>query len=443
MSSLAAHTSKIRHFSDLPNHLQRSASVSAGKHLRKAAVAEQKTLWCWGKADISYWDGEGWEAAESNTYIYNSQGKITEELNTGVEGYASRTTYTYNDNGMRTRQLSQSAEDGENFENYRLQETEYDSRLVNVITSNYDYLWQDDEWMQRGNNYRRTITRDANGNITSVVIATIYEDEFDPTEKIDITYGADGKPVTIAQQQLTLNDEGDGFVWETGVVFSDLQWIECDGQIVTADFLTSGANRMLSGKISDEGMDADFTIEYDPNNDNNHEIKVTYYDAEEDEDVEITLNYVQLDDNGSFRLVSTYNFIYMGDPYWTEIYIETGSYDAYGLVLLEQTEFSDGTYQELEDSYRGDVVYDPTYGYPLEYTTRYYDYDEEDFVNELQVKFSDYVDASQSGVSNVGVDGATDAVEYYNLQGLKVSNPEAGQILIVRRGNQVTKEIIR
>lgn len=51
-------------------------------------------------------------------------------------------------------------------------------------------------------------------------------------------------------------------------------------------------------------------------------------------------------------------------------------------------------------------------------------------------------DSGTTGVGNVAVDGEDAEVEYYNLQGVRVYNPEAG-IYIVRRGTVVTKEVIR
>lgn len=41
------------------------------------------------------------------------------------------------------------------------------------------------------------------------------------------------------------------------------------------------------------------------------------------------------------------------------------------------------------------------------------------------------------------VEGEDAAAEYYTLQGVRVDNPEAGQVYIVRRGNKVTKEMTR
>lgn len=47
-----------------------------------------------------------------------------------------------------------------------------------------------------------------------------------------------------------------------------------------------------------------------------------------------------------------------------------------------------------------------------------------------------------SGVDTVTTDNGDSAVEYYNLQGIRVDNPSAG-IYIRRHGNTVTKVVIR
>ena len=51
-----------------------------------------------------------------------------------------------------------------------------------------------------------------------------------------------------------------------------------------------------------------------------------------------------------------------------------------------------------------------------------------------------------AGIENVAADAEFDAnapVEYFNLQGIRVATPEAGQLLIKRQGNKATKVIIR
>lgn len=49
----------------------------------------------------------------------------------------------------------------------------------------------------------------------------------------------------------------------------------------------------------------------------------------------------------------------------------------------------------------------------------------------------------QDAVDGIVVDGENAPAEYFNLQGVRVANPTPGQIMIVRRGDNVTKELIK
>jgi hypothetical protein len=53
--------------------------------------------------------------------------------------------------------------------------------------------------------------------------------------------------------------------------------------------------------------------------------------------------------------------------------------------------------------------------------------------------------SATGGVQNVAADAQdlNAPVEYFNLQGIRVMNPEAGQLLIQRQGNKATKVVIR
>ncbi len=51
------------------------------------------------------------------------------------------------------------------------------------------------------------------------------------------------------------------------------------------------------------------------------------------------------------------------------------------------------------------------------------------------------IDHVPTGIENVEVAGESATAVYYNLQGIQVVNPAAGEVYIVRRGNTVTKEV--
>lgn len=69
---------------------------------------------------------------------------------------------------------------------------------------------------------------------------------------------------------------------------------------------------------------------------------------------------------------------------------------------------------------------------------------------EFKVVFDDYVvnltvtakEKPGDGIDDISADASSQA-EYFNLQGIRVVNPAAGNIYIVRRGENVTKELVK
>ena len=51
-------------------------------------------------------------------------------------------------------------------------------------------------------------------------------------------------------------------------------------------------------------------------------------------------------------------------------------------------------------------------------------------------------DPNHSGVEGVAVEAVEVAAEYYNLQGVKVANPESGLYIVVR-GGKVSKALVK
>ena len=52
-----------------------------------------------------------------------------------------------------------------------------------------------------------------------------------------------------------------------------------------------------------------------------------------------------------------------------------------------------------------------------------------------------YVDPTVSGITTVIGDNANIPVEYYNLQGMLINQPRAGQLVIRRQGGNTSKII--
>lgn len=58
------------------------------------------------------------------------------------------------------------------------------------------------------------------------------------------------------------------------------------------------------------------------------------------------------------------------------------------------------------------------------------------------VKLEKWDENAQSGVADIVVEDENAPVEYYNLQGVRVANPENG-LYIVKQGKKVSKKFIR
>ncbi len=89
----------------------------------------------------------------------------------------------------------------------------------------------------------------------------------------------------------------------------------------------------------------------------------------------------------------------------------------------------------------GNAVFD----IPVTWLTEYDSNPDSDAGIPIGVTFNGKTDTPDSaGISDVTVDGGDNApVEYFNLQGMRLSQPEAGQIVIRRQGSKVTKILVK
>ena len=51
--------------------------------------------------------------------------------------------------------------------------------------------------------------------------------------------------------------------------------------------------------------------------------------------------------------------------------------------------------------------------------------------------------ATEGSVNGIVNDNVNAPVEYYNLQGVRVANPTAGQLIIKKQGTEVTKVLVK
>jgi len=416
--------------------IERAIDTDGKKFFRLPGL---QAIWKPTTQKVYGWENDEWLLGETYETEYTSTGLISVDNITDSEGGVLRQIYEYNENGMMTSKLSSVSEDGETFENSERLERKYDERLTSVITENKEWMWTGTEWGLFGNCYQRIITRNADGNITSCVIATLYMGNFDPSQRIDITYGNDGKASRIEESQLAYNESGQ-FVWETTTICKDIVWDRTDGQIITTENLFMGANRIASAVFVDgDGEESNITATYFPDSEK-YELHLTI--KSEDGDIAGMQTYTPAE-NGGYTVVSRTDYMELGDVIGSEIYTEKESYDEYGNLLLYEVIFSDGSeYTEIVERTEGTVEYDSVNGYPLTYTVSDYDFDTEEMVNTLRVEFSGYTDVS-AGITDIKANSFDASVEYYNLQGMRVDTPAAGNVYIRRQGAKATKILMR
>lgn len=420
--------------------VKHSARVAAAFDKKSAVqrATEAATKWCSTTEKVYSWDNGRWTLEDTYKIQYNDQALPAVQTCTEADGYISRTTYAYDANGMKTSEVTEVSEDeGASFRNSSKLERTYDSRITNFITLNKPYIWMNDAWQTSGNNYTQTLTRNADGNVTLMERAIFFNGEYDPTTRLAMTYGPDGKATTIAESNLNY-DYGTGqYYWEDDQTYTDIVWDRTNGQITSNEDLMGGANRVSSARIIDGEDEMNVTVTYNENGG----YSGTMTGTDGDDTFTSIITYTVLDNNGSFKAVTDTHYYTDGELYAYESYTETYKYDAYGLIIQESVEFSDGTYSEFESIVEGTIEYDPVHGYPLTCTVQNYDTETGQMVNDIRMEFSDYVEAA--GIGDITADSADTPAEYFNLQGIRVANPTPGQVYIRRQGGSATKIMVK
>lgn len=410
---------------------------------RQQRRAETGPIWKPVTQMVALWEGE-WFDVEKYTTEYDKEGLILSDIVQDAEdpaAQATRTTNKYDGFGMKTLATVEKGFVGGEWTPYSRTAISYDPIVHDLIIDNEECLWRNNEWQAIGNVYKRVVTRNNAGNVTSVEVLVPYEGKEEAIQRLVVTYGEDGKASTIETSVLTTGKNG-GFVWQTEMKYENIIWEETDGQIVDDD-ITFGNNRAKSFTVWDIDGENNVEVTY-PDDKGSFRSMLTYADG----NLVTELNV--LDDNGSseYKSVETYTD---GTETLSYEMIERYVYDNAGL----QTEYyyADGYTGDLEIIAweKGQVTYDEAHGYPLEYIQSSLSVvdeinlaadaaDELEFTPMMRVQFSDYVDVTETGaVSAVGTDNGE--AEYYNLNGIRVDGKVPG-LYIKRQGNKTTKVLV-
>lgn len=428
----------------MPRKAAATRATEGTKHVRapfkfNARNAAENQIWRAASEDIYVWDGEEWLANEHYEDRYDTRGLlVSETVSSDWDDELSRTTYTYDGLGRMTeRETSLSDDNGQTWTVTGRTVRAYDPVVSDVIVSNEEYqlLWG--QWVQLGNNYRRDITRDSEGRITKVEISVLYDGAFDPTERLYVTYGADGQADGVYQEMLDYDLE-----WVDAGSWTDITWLRTNGQIWSVDVMTTPDNAMLSCQMHDEEL-ADTpvhcTFTY-PDDMGSYDtvMSATIHEGGMEMDLQVTGQIRVLDAYGSNETTVSFKFIAFGMEVGDYGYVEKDHYDAYGLETYFYNADVEMGEETVMEEVIGDVTYDDTYGYPLDYTLREY-IEEGTYEPMMRVVFNDYADVS--GNSAVQVVTEPDAAEcWYDLQGRRLhSVPSERGVYLHRTSSGISK----
>lgn len=363
---------------------------------------------------------------------FDNEGRVLEEIQTGTDGTRMKRVREYYETGRLDAETVYYWEKS-SWVKTSYKHFEYDERTgVVTLSENYEYQSGVEH---PGNSFKRDIVRNADGNVTDVQISVWFEGRYDPTQRLSITYNAEGQATEILHTMLLAGTLG--YIWVDAEHYTDIVWDKTDGQIVSIDDgLFFGNNRLASAHfVNDNGSKAydnyDITATYDEG----QGVKVVLtglYQAIENSVVKIEQSERPTEDGG-IRYETLTSYAVASDLNHTENYRDLNIFDAWDIEIESSSYYwadddeANGVFEFMNSA---DVTYDDTYGYPLEVR----DYADDQPLG--RIVYSGYIDcAEQDSLRELDVAGAGQNNGYYDLQGRRVANPGRG--LFIHNGKKI------
>lgn len=391
-----------------------------------------------------------WGDMNVEKYTYNTDGTVATMEETG-----QKTVYTYNSDGNVAKVEVFNIYNSSN-KPVTTTEYEYDPIIKNFVVSETEYFYQGNSEPLYTTGNGTEITRDAAGNITKVRTYNIsngnktYDDE-----QMTVEYGSDGNATTVTYEKLkTKNGQT---ITEIEEQWTDIVWNITDGQILSlecddidSDMYFSN-NRVASANVTSEDWPEPtvFTATYDG------ESYHSLFMMGSERIREITFNCIE-----KFAPREEFDecYSYTADSYEVEFDKDNGQYyiesriskketntaDPFGICLFNEqtiTEYHQSGDKTETETEKTEVTYDDQTGLPIQAAKWEKDDSDKDFKPVSLYFFSDYINVDPAGVAAIQPDGSDAPTEYFDLQGVRVSNPERG-IFIRRHGTSSEKVYI-
>lgn len=391
---------------------------------------------------------DGWIKIAAMQRTYDTAGNLYQQVKT-EDALTERRTFTHDAEGRQTSVVIE--HDTEGWGEYLPSQKIVDgydpiAKEFNVVHAKYIWDQVEQDWVMTDGSNFRDVERDANGNITSIIIKSYFTHvaAIVPHTKTTITYNAEGKAESYSIQSASDHDATTGVTtWGRANTYKNIEWENTDGQLYQdVNAMLIGPNRM---KYAEQYMGnthrATISVTYEPGTKNFE--SVIDYVAQVRREVH---TYKELDANGSYiETIVTYTDKNedgkLSDDEGRTNYIER-YYDEHGneLSYIEyvndvQDAGSKFTYTYDADGNLVEMVGEkwmPTYNATGVLVSS-------EYVKAQRIVYGDYQNVNTSIATALSHDGA---LQVYNLHGTLVAtstdNLPAG-LYIVRQGGKTYK----
>ncbi len=447
------------------NLAAKKQAAVAGRHHRIASMAENQ-VWRPVKQIVSMSDGGEWIPSEEYTTTWTPQGYPQVDLIKALdeEDTYSRVEYVYDEFGMLTEQTTYVGETADNLVPSSRRLKEYDPKMHNLLLNTIAESWDEaaSAWVSAGASQRRVVTRDADGNVTSVQLELAYNGRYDPISKYEFFYGDDKKANNIVYSEMEFDySTYEPVGWFEDLVYDNIEWYAFDGQIYDMDCIYEGNNKVKAFTQMYEGEPVVVST-------------VTYVGDTDD------FTLVGRMTDGVFEQTWTNypNGGYLSEVVQTtegvdgsvEKYVESAMFNELGNDLLGiQYTIYDGVL-EFGTYLKGEEVLDPATELPVTYIQREFmpleeGGDEEEYfalsrmtvdeitapLDELEgdwedfvkIEYSDYQIAGTGAVDKIATDIADGKAEYFTIDGRRVNGTPASGLYIRRTATGAQKVLVK
>lgn len=386
-----------------------------------------------------------WTLDKTETYTYDTLGRITTKIETTPDGHTYPHTYTYvgDTHNVATETDYSIGLDGTSWIESTRDTYTYDSivpDLVIVRRTELNYNATTNPGTPNWNtvDYEQTlITRNPQGSITHLEYSSGHTPEsLTPEYRLSYTIDpATGHPTAIDQETYS---EGQ---WTITAAYSDLQWYACNGQILSLEDLLEKPgidNRIKSAtfELYEEETSGTATFTYP---DERGSMNLTANGTMQNLPFNLNLTLKILDDNGSYNTTSK-AIANLGFMKIEMSGTEETIYDPFGLLLSYRYD-SKGLEGTTTEEKTGTPTYDPATGAPLTYTITEAASDPGVIVNPPTRYTFTYGDPSS--LPTTITPDATPAL-YYDLNGRQLpTHPATPGLYLLRQGTHTSKILVK